>query len=424
VASKESRASSMLAWVSVTTTSARQAWGIRPRVCGTSMSTGASAAAAVKPLAKPASGCFSSGPCKKRPGYVVTEALSEALLGRSHRAPVALERIQLALSETKRLLRIPEDYRVAIVPASDTGAMEMVMWSMLGPRPVDVCWWESFGQGWATDILKELRLEPPVREISAEYGSLPDLATVDPAHDVVFTWNGTTSGVCVPPGAEWISDTRTGITICDATSAVFAMDMPWNKIDVLTYSWQKVLGGEAAHGMLVLSPRAVERLESFDPPRPVPKIFRMTKKGKINEGLFQGSVINTVSMMCVEDYLDALRWVDSIGGLEGTMGRSRSNLAVFEDFVAKNDWIDFLAADPQSRSSTSVCFKFNRLDKDQVKRLTKLLEKEEAAFDIGSYRDAPPGIRVWCGATVEAADLKSFTEWLAWAHEYVLLESK
>jgi len=317
-------------------------------------------------------------------------------------------------------LGVPEGYRVAIVPASDTGAVEMAMWGMLGERPVDVVHFESFGKGWYTDC-KTLGLEATgLREIAAEkYGVLPDLGMINPKHDVVFTWNGTTSGVKVPDGAGFIDDAREGLAICDATSAVFAMPIAWDKIDVLTFSWQKVLGGEGAHGMIVLGPRAVQRLESFVPPnRPIPKIFAMTKKGKIDEALFEGNVINTVSMLCVEDYVDALDWVESIGGLDGAIKRSKANLAAMEAFVDARPWISFLAADPAVRSNTSVCLTLD-LTPEQVKALAKLLDKEGAAYDIGAYRDAPPGLRVWCGATVETADIVKLTEWIEWAYEEV-----
>lgn len=368
-----------------------------------------------KPRTKPASPCFSSGPCKKRPGYDLVEALGDAPLGRSHRSKLGKAKLAEAIERTKSVLRIPNDYRVAIVPGSDTGAVEMVMWSMLGARPVDVCHWESFGKGWLTDAVSHLKLAD-VTEITAdEYGKLPDLSRVDKDHDVVFTFNGTTSGVRVKEGLPFIRDDRTGLSICDATSAVFAMHVPWEKVDVLTYSWQKVLGGEAAHGMLVLSPRAVERLETFVPDRPLPKVFRMTKKGKLDDKLFEGNVINTVSMMCVEDYLDALRWCETVGGLDALVKRSMDNLGVLEAFVQKNAWINFLASDPAIRSNTSVCLTLD-LDKDKVKELEKMLEQEGVAFDINSYRDAPAGLRIWCGATVEKEDIQALTEWIEWAY--------
>ncbi len=367
------------------------------------------------PEVKPANPNFSSGPCSKRPGYRL-DALDQSTLGRSHRADVGKAALGKAISETKRLLGLPADYRVAVVPASDTGAVEMALWSMLGPRPVDIFAWESFGQGWLTDVVKQLRLED-VNTYTAEYGQLPDLTLANPDHDVIFTWNGTTSGVRVPNG-DWIAADRRGLTICDATSAVFAQALPWEKLDVITFSWQKVLGGEGAHGMLVLSPRAVERLESYTPPWPMPKIFRMTKGGKLNEDLFLGSTINTPSMLCVADYLDALAWVDSIGGAAATQARSDANLAVLEEFVAANDWIQFLAPDPQCRSNTSVCFTLS-LEPDQVKAMVKLLAAEKVAFDIGAYRDAPPGLRIWCGATVEQKDIEALLPWLSWAYNEV-----
>jgi phosphoserine aminotransferase len=389
-----------------------------PRLAPRRAAAPAMVVAAAKPALKPASPCFSSGPCKKRPGYELAEALKDAPLGRSHRSAIGKEKLEKAIADTKEVLQIPQGYRVAIVPGSDTGAVEMAMWSMLGARPVDVCHWESFGKGWLTDAVGHLGLAD-VKEITVEkYGKLPDFAETNKDHDIVFTWNGTTSGVRVPDGADWIADDREGLTICDATSAVFAMRMPWEKIDVLTYSWQKVLGGEAAHGMLVLSPRAVERLESYTPPRPLPKIFRMTKKGKIDEGLFEGSVINTVSMLCVEDYLDALQWCKDVGGLDALVARSEANLAVVSDFVERNAWAHFLADDPAYRSSTSVCLVLDA-DKGKVKEITKLLAAEAVAYDINSYRDAPAGLRIWCGATVEKEDLAALMRWIEWAYTSV-----
>ncbi len=367
------------------------------------------------PTVKPQNPHFSSGPCAKRPGYDVA-ALKLDTLGRSHRSAIGKQALGLACSQTARLLELPAGYRVGVVPASDTGAVEMALWSLLGPRPVDVLSWETFGATWVHDIVHQLKL-PQVRQLHADYGDLPDLAQVNPDHDVVFTWNGTTSGVKVPH-ADWIAADRAGLTICDATSAVFAMDLPWEKLDVVTFSWQKVLGGEGAHGMLVLSPRAVERLESYTPPWPLPKIFRLTAKGKLIEGIFQGDTINTPSMLCVADYLDALAWVERLGGVGATMARTAANLRVIEDFVAAHDWIDFLARDPATRSSTSVCLRL-RVSDSQVRDMVALLEREGVAFDIGAYKDAPAGLRIWCGATVELADLQALMPWLAWAHAQV-----
>ena len=367
------------------------------------------------PTVKPQNPHFSSGPCAKRPGYDVA-ALKLDTLGRSHRSAIGKQALGLACSQTARLLELPAGYRVGVVPASDTGAVEMALWSLLGPRPVDVLSWETFGATWVHDIVHQLKL-PQVRQLHADYGDLPDLAQVNPDHDVVFTWNGTTSGVKVPH-ADWIAADRAGLTICDATSAVFAMDLPWEKLDVVTFSWQKVLGGEGAHGMLVLSPRAVERLESYTPPWPLPKIFRLTAKGKLIEGIFQGDTINTPSMLCVADYLDALAWVERLGGVRATMARTAANLRVIEDFVAAHDWIDFLARDPATRSSTSVCLRL-RVSDSQVRDMVALLEREGVAFDIGAYKDAPAGLRIWCGATVELADLQALMPWLAWAHAQV-----
>ncbi len=369
----------------------------------------------MKPTVKPDNPNFSSGPCSKRPGYDVKNLAIETL-GRSHRSSLGKEVLGRACIETAELLGLPEGYRVGVVPASDTGAVEMAMWSLLGPRPVDVFSWESFGKGWLLDIMQQLKLEQ-VNSYTADYGALPDLGQASPDHDIVFTWNGTTSGVKVPDG-EWISDQRQGLTICDATSAVFAMPLPWEKLDVATYSWQKVLGGEGAHGMLILSPRAVERLETYTPPWPLPKIFRLTKGGKLNEGIFKGSTINTPSMLCVADYLDTLAWVRSIGGLEGAIGRSENNLAVIGRFVERHDWIQFLAGEKQQRSNTSVCLRLE-LDDDRVKSLVQLLAAEGAAFDIGAYRDAPAGLRIWCGATVEESDLEKLMPWLEWAYRQV-----
>ena len=369
----------------------------------------------MKPTIKPANPNFSSGPCSKRPGYDLAQ-LDTRALGRSHRSALGKALLERACTDTAELLGLPDGYRVGVVPASDTGAMEMAMWSLLGPRPVDAFAWESFGEGWITDIVKQLKLEA-VNRYTAPYGELPDLGQADPRHDVVFTWNGTTSGVKVPDG-DWLRDDREGLTLCDATSAVFAMELPWSRLDVTTFSWQKVLGGEGAHGMLVLSPRAVERLESYRPPWPLPKIFRLTSGGKLLEGVFRGETINTPSMLCVADYLDALDWVRDLGGVAATIARSNRNLAVLERFVAANDWIRFLAARPEIRSNTSVCLVLD-LPEAGVKTMVKLLETEGVACDIGAYRDAPAGLRIWCGATVETADLEALMPWLAWAYHEV-----
>lgn len=369
----------------------------------------------MKPVVKPAMPNFSSGPCAKRPGYSLSN-LNTDILGRSHRSSLGKSRLAKSISETKRILGIPADYRVGILPASDTGAFEAALWSMLGARPVDVFTWESFSEGWATDIIKQLKLDN-VRQFKAGYGELPDMGQWDPKNDVVFTWNGTTSGVKVPNG-DWIPADREGLTLCDATSAVFAMDLPWDKLDVVTYSWQKVLGGEAAHGMIILSPRAVERLQSYKPAWPLPKIFRLTKSGALMEEIFEGSTINTPSMIANEDYLDALAWADSIGGLAGLIERSNANLAVFEAFVAKTPWIHFLAKEQATRSNTSVCLSLDATP-EQIKKLVKLLDSEGVAYDIGSYKDAPPGLRFWCGATIETSDLEKVLPWLEWAYAEV-----
>ncbi len=368
------------------------------------------------PSTKPSNPNFSSGPCSKRPGYQL-QALDTGTLGRSHRSSVGKTALREVCEETKRLLGLPDDYLVGVVPASDTGAFEMAMWSMLGARGVDVFAWESFGKTWLNDIVKDLTL-PDVNIYEADYGVLPDLSLINKRNDIVFTWNGTTSGVKVPDG-DWIPSDREGLTFCDATSAVFAMEMPWPKLDVTTFSWQKVLGSEGAHGMLILSPRAVERLETYAPPWPLPKIFKLTKKGKLIDGIFRGETINTPSMLCVADYLDALRWIDSIGGLKGAIRRSEENLAVIADFVSKSDWLSFLAQDQNTVSNTSVCLSVNAIP-DQVKEITKLLETEGVAFDIGAYRDAPPGLRIWCGATIEKTDVKLLIDWLDWAYTTVV----
>ncbi|WP_262691053.1 phosphoserine transaminase [Kordiimonas aestuarii] len=378
-----------------------------------------------KPTTAPRRPEFSSGPCAKRPGWSV-DALQNAALGRSHRAKPGKAKLKYAIDKTREILGVPDDYRIGIVPASDTGAVEMALWSMLGARPVDMLAWESFGAGWVTDVAKQLKLEK-VRIFNAPYGDLPDLDAVDPEHDVVFTWNGTTSGVKVP-AADWIADDRKGLTICDATSAAFAMDLPFEKLDVVTYSWQKVLGGEAAHGMLILSPRAVERLESYTPAWPLPKIFRLTKGGKLIEGIFVGETINTPSMLCVEDYIDALEWAEGLGGLKALIAKSEANLKVLADWVEKTDWVAFLASDPATRSNTSVCLKvvdpwFAGLEEEAQaavpKKLAALLDEEGVAYDIGAYRDAPPGLRIWAGATVDADDLSALTAWLDWAYASV-----
>ncbi len=369
----------------------------------------------IKPTIKPHNPNFSSGPCSKRPGYDLS-ALDISTLGRSHRSTPGKAALALVCSETATVLGLPEGYRVGVVPGSDTGAMEMAMWSLLGERPVDVCAWESFGDGWLSDISKQLKLEN-ITPLTADYGNLPDLTQTNPDHDILFTWNGTTSGVKVTNG-DWIDEQRKGLTICDATSAVFAMALPWEKLDVVTFSWQKVLGGEGAHGMLILSPRAVERLESYTPSWPLPKIFRLTKNGALIEGIFSGATINTPSMLCVADYLDALAWVKTSGGVEALIAKSLANLAVIETFVDRHDWIDFLAEDAATRSNTSVCLTLD-LKAEQIKAMTTLLEQEGVAYDIGAYRDAPAGLRIWCGATVEEQDLQALLPWLEWAYQSV-----
>ena len=374
-----------------------------------------------KPERSPANPDFSSGPCAKRPGYDLTH-LNNAVLGRSHRSKPGKSRLLEAITRTRDVLNVPQGWHIGIVPASDTGAYEMAMWSLLGERGLDILGWESFGKGWITDAVKQLKLDD-IRVMEAAYGDLPDLSEVDFSRDVAFTWNGTTSGVKVPNG-DWIADDRTGLTLCDATSAAFAMDLPWEKLDVTTFSWQKVMGSEAAHGMLILSPRAVERLESYTPPWPLPKIFRLTKCGKLIEGIFKGETINTPSMLAVEDYVDALKWAEDIGGLPTLLQRSEDNLAVLSDWVALTDWVDFLCAEEAYRSNTSICLKIVDSDviamdedaqADFAKRIAALLDAEGAAYDIGAYRDAPPGLRIWGGATVETADLEILTQWLDWA---------
>ena len=380
------------------------------------------------PDMRPANPNFSSGPCAKRPGWS-PEVLDNAVLGRSHRSKLGKARLQEVLDKSRAVLSLPDDYRIGIVAASDTGAVEMALWSLLGPRGIDVLAWESFGSGWVSDITKQLQLED-VRVLEADYGQLPDLGQVDFSRDVIFTWNGTTSGVRVPDG-DWISDDRAGLTLCDATSAAFAMDLPWDKLDIVTWSWQKVLGGEGQHGMLVLSPRAVERLESYAPAWPMPKIFRLTKGGKLNEDIFKGSTINTPSMLCVEDHLDALDWSREIGGIDALIGRSNANFSVIDAWVAGSDWAAFLADDPALRSTTSVCLKivdswFATLDSDDqsatAKAVASLLDSEGVAFDVGAYRDAPPGLRIWAGATVEQSNLEALMPWLDWAFKTIKAE--
>jgi phosphoserine aminotransferase len=379
----------------------------------------------IRPAVRPARPFFSSGPCAKRPGWT-PEALKGALVGRSHRSKPGKAKLKDAIERTKKLLGLPADYRLGIVPASDTGAVEMALWSLLGARPVDLFAWESFSEDWVTDTVKQLKLKD-ARVFKAGYGALPDLKQYDPAHDAVFVWNGTTSGVKVPNG-DWIPANREGLTICDATSAAFAMDLPWYKLDVTTFSWQKVLGGEAAHGILILSPRAVARLESYTPPWPLPKIFRMTKGGKIVEGIFEGETINTPSMVAVEDYLDALGWAENLGGLKALIQRSNDNLHVLEKWVKTSVWAGFLAEEAAIRSNTSVCIAvtdpaFTALSddakQDMIKKMCSLLDKEGVALDIAGYRAAPPGLRIWCGATVDKADIEALTPWLDWAWERV-----
>lgn len=380
------------------------------------------------PTTKPHVPHFSSGPCAKRPGWSVSN-LQNACVGRSHRSEDGKAKLSEVIERSKKILGVPADYRLGIVPASDTGAVEMALWSLLGQRPIDILAWESFGQEWVKDVVDELKF-PDVRLMKAPYGSLPSLEQVDFDKDVVFLWNGTTSGVRVPNG-DWIKSDRQGLTICDATSAVFAMDVPWDKLDVVTYSWQKVLGGEAQHGVIVLSPRAVERLESYQPAFPLPKLFRMTQKGKLIEGIFKGDTINTPSMLCVEDALDGLIWAESIGGLPGLISRSEANLAAISRWVEQSDWAAFLAEKPETRSCTSICLKIvdswftAQSPEDQAKcakKLAKLLEKQQVAYDIAPYRAAPPGLRIWGGATVETADIEALLPWLDWAYATVKAE--
>ena len=371
-----------------------------------------------RPGAKPARPYFSSGPCAKPPGWSPDHLRTDAL-GRSHRGAIGKARLLDAIERTHALLQLPDDYRLGIVPASDTGAMELAIWSLLGSRPVTMLAWESFGAGWVTDVAKQLKLDADIR--TADYGQIADLSGIDPAGDVVFTWNGTTSGVRVPD-ADWIAADRVGLSICDATSAAFAQDIDWAKIDVGTFSWQKALGGEAAHGMLVLSPRAVERLETEPAPRPLPKIFRLTKNGKLIEGIFKGETINTPSMLCVEDWLFAIDWAERIGGLSALVGRADANASALDRWAQSADWIEHLATEPAIRSNTSVCLQFADRSDDEANRvrqkaIARLLEAEDAAYDVGAYRDAPPGLRVWCGATVETADIKALGPWLDWAWE-------
>ena len=381
-----------------------------------------------KPDVRPVNPNFSSGPCAKRPGWTV-DTLSGAVLGRSHRSVEGKAKLQLVLDKTRLLLNLPKDYRIGIVAASDTGAFEMSLWSMLGAREVDILAWESFGHGWVMDVEKQLKLSN-TRVFDAEYGKLPDLSEVDFSHDVVFLWNGTTSGVRVPNG-DWIPTDRQGLTICDATSAIFAMELPWDKLDVVTYSWQKVMGGEAQHGMLILSPRAVSRLETYTPPRPIPKIFRLTSDGKLIEGIFTGATINTPSMLCVEDAIDGLNWAERVGGFKALVARSAANLEVLRKWVEGSKYVDFLAENPETISSTSVCIKiiadwFCALGLEEQRRTTKkisaLLEEEAVAYDINAYRDAPPGLRIWAGSTIEVTDLEALTPWIDWAISVAQLE--
>ena len=383
-----------------------------------------------KPEVRPANPNFSSGPCAKRPGYSL-QALENAVLGRSHRSKPGKARLAEAIDKTRAILGVPDEYRIGIVPASDTGAYEMAMWTMLGARGLDILGWESFGKGWITDAVKQLKLDD-IRVMEADYGELPDLSQTAPARDIAFTWNGTTAGVRVPNG-DWISDTREGLTLCDATSAAFAMDLPWDKLDVTTYSWQKVLGGEGGHGMLILSPRAVARLESYTPSWPLPKVFRLTKAGALIEGIFKGETINTPSMLALEDYIDALDWAAGLGGLDGLLGRVAANNRVLNDWVARTDWVANLCVTPENQSTTSVCLKIVDADVAAMetdrqaalaKRVASLLDAEGVAYDIGAYRDAPAGLRIWAGATVEASDLAALTAWLDWAFETAKMEAQ
>jgi phosphoserine aminotransferase len=377
-----------------------------------------------KPLRKPNNSCFSSGPCAKRPGWTIEDALKGALIGRSHRSSAGKKELEEVIKRSSEMLKLPDDYRLGIVPASDTGAFEMAMWSLLGERGVDVLAWESFGSGWVSDICNQLKIKD-VRRFEAPYGELPQLTQVDCNRDIVFTWNGTTSGVMVPNG-DWIADDRQGLTLCDATSAVFAMDLPWHKLDVTTYSWQKAMGGEAAHGIIILSPRAVARLTTYKPEWPIPKIFQLTQSGKLIEGIFKGETINTPSMLCVADALDALRWMHSLGGVSAMQARAKANLDVLTKWVDQSVWADFLAKDQQYRSCTSICliikdewFLAQSTDFKQsfIKKMVGLLEKEHVAYDIGAYRDAPVGLRIWGGSTVEASDISDLLPWLDWAYE-------
>jgi phosphoserine aminotransferase len=372
-----------------------------------------------RPAMKPANPLFSSGPCTKRPGYSL-DNLRDATLGRSHRSKAGKAKLKLAIDRTRAILGVPDDYLIGIVAASDTGAVEMAMWSLLGPRGVDVLAWEAFGKDWITDIVSQLKL-PDVRVMEADYGVLPDLSRVDCSRDVVFTWNGTAAGVRVPDD-RWIANDREGLAICDATSAAFAMPLPWDKLDVTTFSWQKAMGGEAQHGILILSPRAVARLESYSPPWPLPKLFRMTKNGKVDREIFAGATINTPSMLCVEDYLDALQWAERIGGLDALIARADANARTIYDWVERTPWIGCLAADPATRSNTGVCLVVADPDltpqqrAEASKQIVAMLEAEGVAFDIAAYRDAPPGLRIWCGSTVETSDVAALTQWLDWAY--------